>query len=137
MGETAQCHNLAEGLLPVAVQWFRATATPATLCASAGVCGAALAAEPRLNQVRPGHPAGTATLARLEPHLQDLLWEGSRLWGTLPAGQATPAWVSRAAIQRGCSVQPHFCKAERAAQLASPPALLAAWRSSNACPAPL
>ncbi|GIL71502.1 hypothetical protein Vretimale_2616 [Volvox reticuliferus] len=50
MGNKAQCHNLAEGLLPTVVQWIRASATPASLCSSAGVCGAALLQVPSLNK---------------------------------------------------------------------------------------
>ncbi|KXZ44347.1 hypothetical protein GPECTOR_69g440 [Gonium pectorale] len=50
VGDTAQCHNLAEGLLPTLVQWFRASATPASLCSSAGVCGDTLAQVPMLTK---------------------------------------------------------------------------------------
>ncbi|GLI59307.1 hypothetical protein VaNZ11_001161 [Volvox africanus] len=50
MGDKAQCHNLAEGLLPTFIQWIRASATPASLCSSAGVCGAALLQVPSLNK---------------------------------------------------------------------------------------
>lgn len=49
-----QCENLAEGLLPMLIQWFRGTATPALLCADAGVCGAAVLQDARLNRVRNG-----------------------------------------------------------------------------------
>ena len=52
MGDSAQCHNLAEGLLPTVIQWLRASATPASLCGGAGVCGAVLAQVPELNKVR-------------------------------------------------------------------------------------
>ncbi|KAG2496396.1 hypothetical protein HYH03_005623 [Edaphochlamys debaryana] len=37
-----ECDQLAQALLPVAVEWLRASATPASLCAAAGVCGASL-----------------------------------------------------------------------------------------------
>ncbi|KAG2484608.1 hypothetical protein HYH03_016562 [Edaphochlamys debaryana] len=50
MGDSPKCHNLAEGLLPTIVQWFRASATPASLCASAGVCGPAVASVPELTR---------------------------------------------------------------------------------------
>ncbi|GFR40064.1 hypothetical protein Agub_g604 [Astrephomene gubernaculifera] len=52
MGDTQQCHNLAEGLLPTLIQWFRASATPASLCSSAGVCGGVVALSniPELNR---------------------------------------------------------------------------------------
>ncbi len=46
-----QCHNLAQGLLPTIIQWFRASATPASLCASAGVCGDVLVKANVLNEV--------------------------------------------------------------------------------------
>lgn len=48
-----QCHNLAQGLLPTIIQWFRASATPASLCASAGVCGDVLVKANVLNEVKP------------------------------------------------------------------------------------
>jgi hypothetical protein len=38
----AQCVELAQALLPVAIEWLRASATPASLCSAAGVCGTAL-----------------------------------------------------------------------------------------------
>lgn len=37
-----QCSQLAEALMPVAVEWLRASATPAEMCSAAGVCGTAL-----------------------------------------------------------------------------------------------
>eukprot|EP00195_Chlamydomonas_chlamydogama_P008611 CAMPEP_0202892336 /NCGR_PEP_ID=MMETSP1392-20130828/2055_1 /ASSEMBLY_ACC=CAM_ASM_000868 /TAXON_ID=225041 /ORGANISM="Chlamydomonas chlamydogama, Strain SAG 11-48b" /LENGTH=397 /DNA_ID=CAMNT_0049576233 /DNA_START=195 /DNA_END=1388 /DNA_ORIENTATION=- len=42
IGDSTKCHNLAQGLLPVILQWLKATATPATLCSDAGVCGSAV-----------------------------------------------------------------------------------------------
>ena len=33
------------------VQWFRGTATPASLCSAAGVCGSSILQNPRLNKV--------------------------------------------------------------------------------------
>lgn len=50
VGDSPKCYNIAEGLLPMVVQWFRATATPATLCSAAGVCGVSLQEDRRLNR---------------------------------------------------------------------------------------
>lgn len=41
---------MTEALLPVAVQWLRASATPAELCSSAGVCGSAFMNDPLMNR---------------------------------------------------------------------------------------
>ncbi|MEW5311676.1 MAG: hypothetical protein WDW38_003371 [Sanguina aurantia] len=50
IGDSPKCRNLAEGLLPVLIQWFRAGSTPARLCSAVGVCSAASLADPTLSQ---------------------------------------------------------------------------------------
>jgi hypothetical protein len=37
----SKCSNLAEGLIPVVIQWFRSSTTPLELCSEAGMCTAA------------------------------------------------------------------------------------------------
>ncbi|KAG2440548.1 hypothetical protein HYH02_010132 [Chlamydomonas schloesseri] len=44
--DQAECQQLAEALIPVAMEWLRASETPASLCAAAGVCGTALLGDP-------------------------------------------------------------------------------------------
>lgn len=49
-GDAEQCDQMTEALLPVAVQWLRASATPASLCSSAGVCGDRFLNNPLMNR---------------------------------------------------------------------------------------
>jgi len=44
-----QCFDMARQLAPVAIEWLRTTATPATLCSGVGVCGAAIKELPRMS----------------------------------------------------------------------------------------
>lgn len=46
-----QCHNLAEGLIPVLIQWFRATATPASVCSA--VCDPIIDNKPKAQAQAP------------------------------------------------------------------------------------
>lgn len=50
-GQTEQCDQLSEVLVPVALEYLRASITPSEMCSSAGVCGAqsvAVKEKPRL-----------------------------------------------------------------------------------------
>ena len=49
-----QCNQFTEALLPVAVEWFRATATPAYLCSAAGVCDSTYLGHAQLDRVSSG-----------------------------------------------------------------------------------
>ncbi|PNW87014.1 hypothetical protein CHLRE_02g105200v5 [Chlamydomonas reinhardtii] len=96
MGDSAQCHNLAEGLLPTVIQWLRASATPASLCGGAGVCGAVLAQVPELN--KPSLVVRDSTQCSLCKYVVTLVREAVNSTATLEK-------IEQAALQ-ACSALP-------------------------------
>lgn len=46
-----QCGSVAAALLPVAIAWFQSSASPAQLCATAGVCSSRLLGDPHWDVV--------------------------------------------------------------------------------------
>ena len=55
-----QCADIIKGLAPALVQWVRASASPETMCQSAGVCGKAVTYEQtkKVGCLKVGHVTG-------------------------------------------------------------------------------
>ncbi|KAG2424294.1 hypothetical protein HXX76_014672 [Chlamydomonas incerta] len=66
--DQVECQQLVEALIPVAMEWLRASETPASLCAAVGVCGAALLGDPTWDRKHGGHLQQLNAKAAAAPH---------------------------------------------------------------------